>query len=226
VFVSRWLDGAPPGANLVAILPEVLRTGSRYGAWRRDVTLRCKISSLASLGQFDTDTDVDVFVISARKPATGTHNYRWWPEPPHLGVNGDISVAAGTVVPHRDPVEGPRLPFLHASNLPHAKVAATPMETRRYTGPVFTPPFVAVRRTSRPGQWPRAHATVVTGDDPVAVENHLIILKPASADLANCSAIVNVLHSTETSRWLDARLGGRHLTTKALKELLRGPISG
>lgn len=222
LFVSQWLDRAPQGARIVAILPEVLRTGSRYRSWRNAVGESCRVVSRTSLGQFAAEVDVDVFVLSARKAAVTESDQNWWPPPPKLRGTTVFKVSTGTVVPHRDPTVGAEAPFLRASRLPHEAVAPAPSESRRYDGRLFTPPFIAIRRTSRPAQWPRARATVVTGEAPVAVENHLIVLHHSSAVVADCVALVDEIQSPAVSSWLDVRLGGRHLTTQALVELLGG----
>ena len=111
--------------------------------------------------------------------------------------------------------------FLSASNAGAAGTTTPPPHERRaFDGTVFTPPFVVVKRTSRPAQRPRARAVAVEGVQSVAVENHLIVLRPESGGLDECERLVRVLESEAVSEWLDHRLGGRHLSTLALEELL------
>lgn len=224
VFSNAWLRGARSGSNLVAILPEVLRTGSRYASWRTAVERHSSVRRIQSLGQFDLQTDIDVFLLIARKTSSRRRTVQWWPPPPvaELALDRRPSVAVGTVVPHRDAETGPIRAFLTARNLPHVRECPPPSERRAFSGAVFRAPFVAVRRTSRPGQNPRARATTVTGSDLIAVENHLIVVKPTSGGLRTCNAIAQALGSSESSKWLDQRLGGRHITSQALSELVEG----
>ena len=48
---------------------------------------------------------------------------------------------------------------------------------------LIMPPFVVVNRTSSPRDRLRATATIIKGTEPVAVENHLIILSPKKGGL-------------------------------------------
>ena len=223
VFMSAWLAGAASGARLVALLPDVLRTGSRYGAWRETLEAGASIQSIQPLGQFDVDADIDVFLISLRRAKRSKAHPSWWPSPPSLDLSdlGRWTVSCGPVVPHRHAERGRMHRFLTASNAgPAGTTTAPPRELRAFDGTVFTPPFVVVKRTSRPGQRPRARAVAVEGVQSVAVENHLIVLRPESGGLDECERFVRVLESEAVSEWLDGRLGGRHLSTLALEELL------
>lgn len=226
VFVTAWAESAAAGTRMVALLPEVLRTGSRYQAWRDSIREAASIVEVVPLGQFDVDVDIDVFLLSLRRAKVPGSGAPWWTPPPaHLtsALRGSPIVSVGTVVPHRDPEEGPRRRFLTAANLPRLREAEAPDEWRRYAGKVFQPPFVAVRRTSRPGQFPRAFATVVVGTEAVAVENHLLVVEPRIGGVSECRRIARILAGTTASEWLDHRLGGRHLTTIALAEALEVP---
>ena len=57
------------------------------------------------------------------------------------------------------------------------------------------------------------------GTDPVAVENHLIVLLPKNGDVQTCRELVHRLRFAKTDAWLDSRLRCRHLTTGALAEM-------
>ncbi len=223
VFISAWLAGAASGARLVALLPDVLRTGSRYRAWRETLEAGASIQSIQPLGQFDVDADIDVFLISLRRGKQSKAQPSWWPSPPSLDLSGlgRWTVSCGPVVPRRHAERGPMHRFLSASNAGPARTTTPPPHERRaFDGTVFTPPFVVIKRTSRPGQRPRARAVAVEGVQSVAVENHLIVLRPESGGLDECERLVRVLESEAVSEWLDSRLGGRHLSTLALEELL------
>lgn len=223
-FVSAWLQKARPGQQSVAILPDVLRTGSRYRSWRESIERTSQITKLSILGQFAADVDIDVFLLSLKAQTQSQTQPTWWqPVPEELpSLRSKPKVSVGTVVPHRDLETGPVHSFLTANNLPHRRVVDAPSTTRAYTGKLFHPPFVAVRRTSRPGQSPRALATIVRGSEPVAVENHLIVIEPRKGGFSECERIAAKLEDPASTKWLDQRLGVRHLTTVALSDLLGG----
>jgi hypothetical protein len=221
-FVDSYLSAAKPGQRLVAILPDVLRTGATLRAWRECVQRMAVIEVIQPLGQFNRDVDIDVFVLRLRRARTATRNAVWWAPAVRRGrvpVSSVATVRVGTVVPHRDPKKGQFVPFLHAQNLARRAIASTPVEKRRYAGPLFVPPFIAIRRTSRPGDRPRALATVVTGTSSIAVENHLLVVTPKKQSMAACRRLAQELMEPRASQWLDQRLRGRHLTVTALNEL-------
>lgn len=218
VFVSAWLAGAIEGQRLVALIPDVLRTGARYAKWRSEVEASATIEGLESLGQFDSDVDIDVVLLALRRSRAQEAN--WWGAAPTVPRTPRATVSVGAVVPHRDAVEGPVAPYLTTANLPRVAKVNAPDETRRFAGTLMRPPFVAVRRTSRPGQRPRAAATVVEGDAPIAVENHLLVVRPTSGSVDDCLTIAVQLEADASSAWFDERMRGRHLSVTALQELL------
>ena len=221
VFVSAWLTRAESGGELIAILPDVLRSGANYRRWRGEIDQEAHVRRVISLGRFAEDADIDVFLLHLLAGSAGGQKADWWDsaKKPVLTCTARPIVSVGTVVPHRDHERGPMISYITAANLPLVQDAPLPSETRRHDGPVFRAPFVAVRRTSRPGQKPRARATVIHGPGTAAAENHLIIVKPASGGLRECQRIARFLELSDTSDWLNHRLGGRHLTTTALREL-------
>jgi hypothetical protein len=220
VFVSAWISGAQPGQRMVAILPDVLRAGSRYRSWREEIEMNCSVVALESLGQFDRNVNIDVFLLSLRRTKTA-QQARWWDPLSDTNVSArSATVSVGTVVPHRDPLLGRKHPYLTAANLPLVSETAIPAERRADQGRRFKPPLVAIRRTSRPGQRPRARATIVRGVAEILAENHLIIVEPTNGTLGECRRIARHLESAEASAWLDQRLRARHLTAVAIRELL------
>jgi hypothetical protein len=95
-----------------------------------------------------------------------------------------FAVRIGSVVDYRDRHEGGEHPFIHSRDLPRWGTLSRISRTRRFAGRLVEPPFVAVRRTSRPGDAHRAIGTLVLGESPVAVENHVICLIRTAADNA------------------------------------------
>ncbi len=63
IFLDKWLTGSPEGSRIVAILPDVLRTGTRYSRWREYVAKHAAINSIRIVGRFDGGADVDVFIL-------------------------------------------------------------------------------------------------------------------------------------------------------------------
>ncbi len=220
ILVERFLHGAAPGQSLVAVLPDVLRTGSTLGRWRALVESMATVSAIRPIGQFNRHADIDVFVARFRR-ANATKVAEWWPTPKLEGrpLSEVASIRVGPLVPFRHEEQGAAVPYVHPQNLPLYGTAKVPSELRRFAGPLVDPPFIAVRRTSRPGDRPRAKAVVIDGQEPVAVENHLLVITPVSGTLQACKRLAASLVAEEASRWLDARLRGRHLTVTAMGEL-------
>jgi hypothetical protein len=75
-----------------------------------------------------------------------------------------------------------------------------------------------VRRTSRPGTG-RAAASVVRGRKSVAVENHLLVLKPRSGRHKDCLSVMDYLNSPVVDSILNATLRCRHLTVGAIRAI-------
>lgn len=223
VFLETVLLAAKPGTRIVAILPDVLRSGSRYRKWRDLISARTNLDRLEILGRFDRWADVDVFLLELRvldaseKPT----QWQWKAEARSMGgcIGDRFEICIGPVVDYRDPHTGPFHPFIHSRDLPPWKTIREIPRHRRFDGRVLHPPFVAIRRTSRPGDRHRAIGTMVAGGRPVAVENHLIVLRPKDGTVRGCRELLAVLKDKRTTRWLDERIRCRHLTVTALNEL-------
>ncbi len=226
MFLAAAVSGAQPGTRLTAILPDVIRAGSRYDRLRDFVDARLRMSSAKPYGQFDSWTDVDVFILKGviGQSVASSASTEWWG--PTIGEQlGDRSdVRVGPVVPHRDNETGPYHPYLRAREIPiGGEFDVSHAEQRGFQKRLFHPPFVIVRRTSRPGDKSRGLGTIIRGTGGVLVENHLIILKPKNGSLEACRRIVEILDSTHAKDWLDDRIRCRHLTVRALREM---PLPG
>lgn len=224
IFVDACVSKTPEGTRIVAILPDVLRTGSLYARWRAHIEARAAAERPEVYGQFDSSADVDVFLLRLVVGQSGNHKaVSWWsgtgpPASKRVGDYFDISV--GPVVPHRHRKVGPCFPFVAARLLPHwgsFDVANAPR--CRFPGRTFTPPFVLVRRTSAPSDKKRGMATLVVGSSNVAVENHLLVLSPRDKSIARCHELLQTLRADATDEWLNERIRCRHLTVDALREL-------
>ena len=219
IWVDAVLDQMSKGTAFVALLPDVLRSGSRYARWRRSVGARLEIGDLELAGQFDALTDVDIFVLDGRKSERGDGTWA-------TDGRGDCrladwcSVMVGSVVDGRDPHEGPHVPYVTTRELP-LEGTFEPRRERAFAKRLFAPPFVVVRRTSRPsvGDQPRLRPVVVTGHRDVAVENHLLVLQPRVGGLGACLDLASRLRAPRVSDWLNLRIRLRHLTVGALRDL-------
>jgi hypothetical protein len=224
LFVDRWLSLVKPNGRLIAVLPDVLRTGANYQSWREHVLAIARIGHLRVVGRFEKNVDVDVFqldLFAGRQRRTSAKDpWLWYRTPAPERVVGDFfQVEAGKIVPHRDPLKGPYRPYVHARNSKAWATISRVSEKIKSKRSVFYPPFVLVRRTSSPSDKNRAVGTLVTGQRGVAVENHLLVLTPKRGSLPKCKQLMRVLRSGFTSKWLNQRIRCRHLTVGALSEL-------
>lgn len=223
VFLDQCLDTVPSRTEIVAILPDVLRTGSRYEKWREQIENRAKVRSVQIVGRFDRHTDVDVFVlcVAKRKVQSSGVAFDWRLVPPGRGQTvGDLfAVHVGPVVPHRHEQIGPWRCYIHARGLPQWKAVATFETHLRFNGHTFLPPFVVVRRTSSPGDKSRCIGTIIEGRSEMAVENHLLVLMPHDGKADTCKQLLEVLRSPRSTDWLNSRIRCRHLTVAAVREL-------
>ena len=219
---ALWLhdivESGPRGVEVVAVLPDVLRSGSRYARWRAAIAAQARVLDVRPEGQFDALTDVDVFLLRLRLSGGSTGG---WPadiaDGPALG--SICAVSTGPVVDRRDPHTGPEVPYLTTRELPAAGDYRV-QRTRRFGKRLFKPPFVVVRRTSRPVVGaPRLRPVVILGTEDVAVENHLLVLQPDDGGLAACRSLAHALVEPAVSAWLDRRMRCRHVTVAALREI-------
>ena len=226
-FVITALEHAKPGAELIAILPDVLRSGSFTEHWRKRVGELAAVELVEPYGIFDESADVDVFILRVKRRAknSATKSVPWTSAPAQTGTTiGDyFDVHVGRVVPHRDPKKGNWHPYIHARSVPTWEIMREFKTSRRYQGKVYKPPFVAIRRTSRPGHPYRAAATIIAGKKSVAVENHLIVCEPKAKTLRMCKKLMTQLQTQAVNIFLDKRIRCRHLTVGAVAAIPFAP---
>ncbi len=224
VFMDRIISYASVGKVIIAILPEVLRSGTRYDKWRKMVELKCDIKKIHLLGQFDKYADIDVFVIELyKRPAASEAepSFQW------VGISASTAstiadqfvIRVGQVVDNRDPRAGLSRPFLTSKGMKGWEKISKWPSRRLHCGTPVECPFVVIKRTSRMGDSNRAIATVIDIDEPVFVDNHLIVLKPKSGKLSTCIKLVEKLRSKRVDNWINDRIRCRHLTVKVVSQI-------
>lgn len=229
LFVVKCLSYLSSDITIRAILPDVLRAGTRYRKWRELVATCSSIESTEVLGQFDTQTEVEVFLLTLKLAAPLQYIAHQWITLPSIGptINQKIQdlfqVQVGRVVPYRDAEEGPVYPYLDVRHLPIWGKTTPGKAHRRFQGSTFSTPFVIVRRTSKASDLNRAVATLVQSEgvisEQVAVENHLLVLTPRSGDIEDCLQLMNILRDARTNDWLNNQIRCRHLTVKAVASI-------
>lgn len=227
-FVVAALERVKPRTELLAILPEVLRSGSFSEHWRKRINELAEIQLVEPYGIFDDSADVDVFLLRlARREFESFGSIQHWVEPTAVDtttIADFFDVHVGRVVPHRDPERGNEHPYIHPLCVPTWTVMRCFHEVRRHEGLVYEPPFVVIRRTSRPGDPYRATATVIAGRRPVAVENHLIVCEPKDGKFSTCQTLMAQLKTKSVNDFLNKRICCRHLTVASVAAIPFAPL--
>ena len=219
VFMGEILKSIKPNTHYTAILPEVLRSGSRYEKWRKLITEN-SIKSTEVIGRFNAKTDVDVFILSGYKTKKTNKPTTIWTQEKHEHTVGDkFNVSIGPLVAYRDKKVGTKSPFIYSRMLVAWETLERIETTRKTKTKLVQPPFVVIKRTSSPSDKFRAVATLVLGSKAVAVENHLIVLKPKRGNANICKQLIRILKGEATNIFLNQRIRCRHLTVGAVKDI-------
>lgn len=222
-FMETAIRNTTEGTRIVAILPDVLRSGSRYSQWRGMISKNANIESVIPYGPFDQYANIDVFLLCLTVNKNEPHplQIQWIhiKNEERKTVAQHFEVHVGTVIPHRHKEIGTKYRYIHARSLPPWKTKHRIREKRYFEGNVFKPPFVAIRRTSSPSDNKRAVATIVLGKGDVAVENHLIVCSPLHGSIESCYDLMDRLQSDKTDQWLNQRIRCRHLTVSVVRDI-------
>ncbi|HIF9118491.1 TPA: N-6 DNA methylase [Photobacterium damselae] len=218
IVFDKYLRELPKGCKVSAILPDVLRSGSRYKDFREFVSGSMK-TDINIWGRFNKKTDVDVFLLSG--VLGDNKQVAIW----HLAEDAKSTIAdlfnvrTGPLVAYRDPEEGPEYPYFYPKICPLWETVREVIETRRFSGKTLSPPFVVIKRTSSPSDRNRASATLINLSGPVAVENHMIIATPKDGKVRTCKKLIKVLQSQQTNDFLNERIRLRHLTVGVVEDI-------
>lgn len=225
VFIAQALNLAKHGQKIVAVLPDVLRSGTRYRKWRHMVEQRSAKVDVEIYGQFSKTVDVDVFVLSICVGDEGLRSVidEWQPTLRKLTKNciklsALFDVRVGPVVPHRLSGKGKLVPYLTTHDAPPF-AAVNKLPAINFAGTLYEPPFVVVRRTSSPSDKARLVPTLVQGSKAIAVENHLIIIKPKNGSAKACLNLIEDFKEPRVTDWLNSVSRCRHLTTTILADV-------
>lgn len=220
VFLDELVKNKRAEAPIAAVLPEVLRCGSRYASFREYLEQWGLCGDYESFGRFDQWTDVDVFVSTLKASPTPLI---WRSDMlPKSSIGNTFDIRVGPVVPHRHPNKGPWHPYICAKTTPRWSRSFQPIMNRRFKGTAFKPPFVVVRRTSSPSDKARAVGSIIVGERPVAVENHLIVLLPKTGCISDCERLLDLLREARTTDYLNSEMRCRHLTTGVVASIPGG----
>ena len=219
IFLEKTLKTAELRTEFAAILPDVLRTGSRYRRWRETISDMGVMGKITIAGHFGT-ADVDVFTLYMKKSQQANINQTsWWDSRAGKTIGDLFDVNVGPVVPHRDPKSGIRAPFFDTGSANTWSILHQPVKWRKYSGRLFKSPLVVIRRTSSPSDRNRACASVINISTEAAIENHLLVLTPKDGRLATCTRLMQWLRRDDASRWLNKRIRCRHLTVGSIATL-------
>jgi N-6 DNA methylase len=223
VFLEEVVRSMDDSTQLCAILPDALRAGSSYRAWRDQMMtmLEGQARSTVMRGQFSTDADIDVFTLNATRVRDATQRTLFGRRRHRGKTLEDVAeIHVGAVVPHRDRLRGSNRRYVTARTIRGKKLFyAARAPRRRFDGRVQDPPLVVVRRTSAPRDLARVGATLILGTEPIALENHLIALQPKTGGRKQATAIMNTLVSRKTRRFLNDAIRCRHLTVDAMRAI-------
>jgi hypothetical protein len=218
VVIDHYIRNLPNECLISAILPDVLRSGSRYEDWRCHTSDNME-GTCEVIGRFNKKTNVDVFILGGTiRP--NKSNLSWFSQlQEYTPVSSYFDVCVGPLVAYRDPLDGKKHPYIHSKNATLWKTIKEFDEFRNFKGRVIEPPFVVIRRTSSPSDRYRASGTIISGKNPVAVENHLIVIKPKSSTLKDCNKLLKLFKSEQTNEFLNERMRCRHLTVGIVKKI-------
>lgn len=225
VFMAKAILFANPGTTIMAILPDVLRSGTRYQKWRDMLDKHCITEKIELLGQFDEYADVDVYAIKLIKRQESKQKQII--DTPEVSNSTDrtktlkdvFEICVGPVVDYRDKKEGPFRPYIVSRGLKCWSIQKEIVLKRKHKGRSFKGPFVVIKRTSRATDANRAMATVINTVEPVYVDNHLIMLKPKARTLTACRLAIRILKDKRTNDWLNEQIRCRHLTVKVVSNI-------
>ncbi|EKO3877126.1 N-6 DNA methylase [Vibrio aestuarianus] len=218
VVFDKYLRKLPKGCKVSAILPDVLRSGSRYSEFRKFVSESMQ-TDIKVWGRFNNKTDVDVFLLSGVIGENDQLVLWHSAEDAESTIADYFDVRTGPLVAYRDSEEGTMYPYFYPKICPQWEMVREAKEKRRFSGKALNPPFVVIKRTSSPSDRNRASATLINLREPVAIENHMIVVTPKDGKVKTCKRLMKVLQNQQTNDFLNERIRLRHLTVGVIKDI-------
>jgi len=222
LFVDSCINNAAPGVRILAILPDVLRTGTRYERWRKMIEEQTHVRSVRIVGRFDELTQVNVFLLELEVASSAKRRSVNWARPvkkQRRTVKDLFDIRVGPVVPFR--LDGVGSWYRYAdleALLPWQRVRELPQHIR-FKGTTYDSPFVTIRRTSKSDSRFRCVGTIVTSGGSIAVENHLLVAIPRDKKVRTCQKLIVLLKLDSTSEWMNKRICCRHLTVSSIADI-------
>lgn len=219
IVFEHIIINAPNSVSIVSVLPDVLRAGTSYSKWRNFISAFLD-GHYQIYGKFNSKTDVDVFLIYGKVNRNGSGKFKWFFDVvENLTLSDYFDVRVGSLVAYRDPMIGNLYPFISPYNAPAWGTVKEISIHRNFSGKVFKPPFIVIRRTSSPSDKYRAIGTFIDGTECVAVENHLIVVQPKDGDKMTCVKLLNYLRNDKVNDYLNNTIRLRHLTVSAVGQI-------
>lgn len=221
-FMDSCIRNAKPGTRILAILPDVLRTGTRYDRWRKMIAEQSQICSVRIGGRFDELTQVDVFLLELEVGGLAKRRNVSWARPvrkSQQSVKDLFDIRVGPVVPFRLDDFGPWFRYAHLETLPAWGTVRNLNQHIRFKGTTYKSPFVTIRRTSKSDCQFRCIGTIVTSKGAIAIENHLLVAIPRDKKVKTCKKLLDLLKLDSTSDWMNKRICCRHLTVSSVGDL-------
>jgi hypothetical protein len=221
-FMDKCLENAPKGSRILAILPDVLRTGTNYERWRTMISKEVRICSITAGRKFDALTQVHVFLLELEVGGRCRRRTFGWarPVPKNRRTVKDLfHIGVGAVVPFRLDGTGPWLRYANLEALAAWNTVRRLTRHIRFKGATHRTPFVTIRRTSKSDSQHRCVGTLVTGKGRVAVENHLLVAVPRDGTVKTCKKLLRLLRADSTTEWMDRRICCRHLTVSSVGDV-------
>ena len=220
VFFDYYLRLLPENTNIVAILPDVLRSGSNFTHFRRFISDAMR-GKLQIWGRFSSNVDVDVFILSGIK--TNNNPLIEWNKNAQFSrvatLASEYDVCVGSLVAYRDKQQGQIYPYFHSKNCKTWEVITAVSETKAFSGKTIQPPCILIKRTSSPSDKFRAAAVLIDLPQLIAVENHLIVVTPKDGTLKSCQKLLEILAKQKVNDFLNERIRTRHLTVEVVKSI-------
>ena len=224
LFLDHIINASKDGQRVIAILPDVLRSGSRYGKWRAFINSNSNNLNTEICGKFNNEADVDVFILDFIVSKNSflenitTFDITSGIKDTTYKMSDYFNISVGPVVPHRDEQIGELSPYIDTS-IAILWEEVTPKNKKKYKCTLKKPPFIALRRTSSPADKPRLKVSIIKGTKNVSVENHLIVMEPKDGKLNTCREFLRVAKSNEANNWVNQKIRCRHLTVSTIREM-------